>query len=156
MAVHIAVVVIGDPAVEVNVPAWADKVGSPAADEVVCHGDFGPWNLVWHGTTPVGILDRDYAWPQPARHDVAYAIEYVAPFRSDEDCARWLRYPAPPDRRARMEIFAEAYGITRFDGLYDAVLGEQEEVAARARHLADAGHQPQAFWAPEVFAALPT
>ena len=23
----------------------------------VCHGDFGPWNVVWNGPAPVGILD---------------------------------------------------------------------------------------------------
>ncbi|MGV9364612.1 phosphotransferase [Amycolatopsis sp. NPDC003731] len=53
--------------------------------EVVCHGDFGPWNVVWRGGQPVGILDWDYARPAPRLHDVAYALEYVAPFRDDAD-----------------------------------------------------------------------
>ncbi|MFG1604288.1 aminoglycoside phosphotransferase family protein [Actinoplanes sp. NPDC049265] len=130
---------------------WADATGTPHGDDVVSHGDFGPWNLVWRGTTPVGILDWDYAWPQPRRHDVAYALEYVAPFRPDDECLRWLRYPAPPDRRARIETFAAAYGLTGTDGLYDAVLEQQRAVAERALHLRDAGHQPQASWPAEFY-----
>jgi hypothetical protein len=81
---------------------WAAHTGPPQDGELICHGDFGPWNLVWHGTRPVGILDWDYAWPHRRLHDVAYALEYVAPFRDDHECVRWLRYPAPPDRRRRL------------------------------------------------------
>ena len=132
--------------------AWAGASEAPAADEIICHGDFGPWNLVWHGTTPVGILDWDYAWPKPPLHDVAYALEYVAPFRSDEDCTRWLRYPAPPDRRARLETFAAAYGLTSTDGLYDAVRLQQREVIARSTALGAEGLEPQASYGPEVYA----
>ncbi|MEU4625882.1 phosphotransferase [Actinoplanes sp. NPDC023801] len=65
------------------------RIGGAAHDgvcqpgDLVCHGDFGPWNLVWHGNRPVGILDWDYAWPHPPIHDVAYALEYVTPLRDD-------------------------------------------------------------------------
>ncbi|GAA0469349.1 phosphotransferase [Paractinoplanes deccanensis] len=126
--------------------AWAGRDEPMAADELVCHGDFGPWNLVWRGSEPVGVIDWDYAWPARPVHDVAYALEYVAPFRDDETCLRWLAYPAPPDRRRRMEIFAEAYGLGSLDGLVDEVIGQQEMVWDRARRLAAQGRQPQAEW----------
>jgi hypothetical protein len=125
---------------------WAGRTGPPGPGEVVCHGDFGPWNLVWRGTRPVGILDWDYAWPARPVHDVAYALEYVAPFRSDDDCLRWLRYPAPPSRQRRIERFAEAYGLTSTDGLVDEVINQQEVVLARSLRLAAEGRQPQAAW----------
>lgn len=125
---------------------WAARTGAPGDGELVCHGDFGPWNLVWQGSRPVGILDWDYAWPNRPVHDVAYALEYVAPFRDDRECLRWLRHPAPPDRRQRIEVFAAAYGLTSTDGLVDEVIGQQRRVLERARRLAAAGHQPQLSW----------
>jgi hypothetical protein len=131
---------------------WAGAGGPPAGDEIICHGDFGPWNLVWNGTTPIGILDWDYAWPKPPLHDVAYALEYVAPFRSDDECVRWLRHPEPPDRRARIETFATAYGLTGTTGLAEAVRTQQIEVINRATRLGAEGHQPQASYGPEMYA----
>jgi hypothetical protein len=125
---------------------WADHGGGVASGELICHGDFGPWNLVWRGTRPVGILDWDYAWPAPPIHDVAYALEYVVPFRDDRTCVRWLRYPAPPDRRRRLEQFAEAYGLTSTAGIVDEVIEAQRTVWRRARRLAAEGRQPQADW----------
>src|SRR5689334_21428206 len=58
---------------------WAGRAAPQQDDELICHGDFGPWNLVWRGSRPVAVLDWDYAWPSKAIHDVAYALEYVAP-----------------------------------------------------------------------------
>ncbi|MEE6257064.1 aminoglycoside phosphotransferase family protein [Plantactinospora sonchi] len=114
--------------------------------EIVCHGDFGPWNLVWDGTRPVGIVDWDQAVPARPVFDVAYALEYVAPFRDDVECRRWLAYPEVPDRRARLETFAEAYGLTSTDGLVDEVFRQQRQVRERVRQLAAAGVEPQAGW----------
>lgn len=123
------------------------------AQEVVCHGDFGPWNLVWRGDEPVGILDWDFAYPAPARRDVVYAAEYAAPFRSDEEC-RSLGFPAPPDRRRRLEVFAEAYGLSSTAGLADDVHRTQRETLVTVRRLATAGCQPQATWAAQGFLDL--
>ncbi|MEZ5086211.1 MAG: aminoglycoside phosphotransferase family protein [Tessaracoccus sp.] len=102
--------------------AAAGWAGCTGEGEVVLHGDFGPWNLVWHGTQPIGIIDWDYAWPGRPIHDVAYALEYVAPFRDDEMCLRWFAYSSPPDRRRRLELFAEAYGLESPSGLVDEVI----------------------------------
>lgn len=125
---------------------WADGstgVGAPRAagadEQIVCHGDFGSWNLVWNGIDPVGLLDWEYAHVAPALSDVAYALEYVAPFRSDDEAMRWQRYPSPPDRRRRIAIFAEAYGWPGTDGLVDAVAGEQRRGRALVQALAERG-----------------
>ena len=100
----------------------------------------------WCGTQPIGILDWDYAWPALAVHDVAYALEYVTPFRGDRVCIESLRYFTPPDRQRRLEHFAEAYGLTTTIGLVDEVIGQQHQVWLRAQHLATEGRQPQRAW----------
>ncbi|NRQ36514.1 phosphotransferase [Nonomuraea sp. NN258] len=121
------------------------------ADETICHGDFGPWNVVWQGSKPVGIIDWDHARPAPRQHDVAYALEYVAPFRDDTVCVRWLGYSKAPRRAQRIEAFAAAYGLTSTDGLIDAVIAVQQETLERVRRLAESGHQPQATWAADGY-----
>ncbi|GAA3250178.1 aminoglycoside phosphotransferase family protein [Nonomuraea helvata] len=130
---------------------WSSGEAEPRDDEVICHGDFGPWNTVWRGERPVGILDWDYARPRPRLHDIAYALEYVAPFRDNAECVRWLRYPAPPDRRHRLELFAAAYGLASTAGLIDAVIDVQQDVIEQVRRLADTGHQPQVHWVADGF-----
>jgi hypothetical protein len=52
---------------------WACTDAPLGVGELICHGDFGPWNLVWRGRQPVGILDWDLAGPGPPMDDVAYA-----------------------------------------------------------------------------------
>jgi aminoglycoside phosphotransferase (APT) family kinase protein len=94
----------------------------------------------------VGILDWDYAWPARPVHDIAYALEYVAPFRDDRACRESLHYATPPDRRQRLERFAGAYGLTTTAGLVDEVITQQRGVQQRARQLAAAGRQPQLDW----------
>jgi aminoglycoside phosphotransferase (APT) family kinase protein len=42
--------------------------------EVICHGDFGPWNLVWRDGMPVGLIDFDFAHRGDPSEDVAYAL----------------------------------------------------------------------------------
>ncbi|HZC26566.1 MAG TPA: phosphotransferase, partial [Actinopolymorphaceae bacterium] len=121
--------------------------GDPAnPDDIVCHGDFGPWNLVWQGDTPVGILDWDLAYPAPPRSDVVYALEYLAPFRGNAECVRSLGYPAPPDRPHRVAVFAEAYGLASTVDLVDDVIHTQIETYETVTAMAAEGLEPQATW----------
>jgi tRNA A-37 threonylcarbamoyl transferase component Bud32 len=43
-------------------------------EEVICHGDFGPWNLVWRERLPIGIIDFDNVYRGESADDVAYAL----------------------------------------------------------------------------------
>jgi hypothetical protein len=130
---------------------WALADGPAGAGQVVCHGDVGPWNVVWDGLAPVGLVDFDLAQPGAALDDVAYALEYTAPFRDDVQAMRWQGFDAPPDRARRVEVFAEEYGLSTVDGLVDAVTRRQETTTVRVRALADLGLEPQRTWVAEGF-----
>ena len=43
-------------------------------DGVICHGDFGPWNIVWREGMPVAVIDFDNVYAGDAADDVAYAL----------------------------------------------------------------------------------
>lgn len=125
-----------------GIPAMANP-------EVICHGDPGPWNMVWDGPKAIGLVDWDLAHPAPVVDDVAYALEYFAPFRDDLYAAERHHFPEPPNRRRRVEAFVEAYGLVAASGLVDAVITRQQANINYVRVLADRGVQPQRQWVEE-------
>lgn len=128
---------------------WALSERPARQGELVCHGDFGPWNVVWDGGAPVGLVDFDFAQPSDALDDVAYALEYVAPFRDDVHAMRWHAFTAPPQRTRRVAVFAEEYGLPTVDGLVDAVIRRQQATCRHVRALAERGLEPQRTWVAE-------
>ena len=73
---------------------------------------------------------------------IAYALEYAAPFRDDSECLRWLRYPQPPDRHRRIEIFCDAYGIPVPADITGRVAWQQRLVLEHCQALARQGIEP--------------
>jgi PAS domain S-box-containing protein len=53
----------------------------------------------------------------------------------------------------RLEVFAEAYGLTRLDGLVDEVIRVQREGLATVHQLADRGLEPQVTWVADGYLA---
>lgn len=125
---------------------WATEPHVVGDDEIITHGDFGPWNTVWRGREPVGVIDWEMAGPRRPMFDVAYAIEYSAPFRDDDECTRWLGYPEPPDRRRRVALFADGYGLDSSEGLYQEVVSAQRRDIDYVQSLASRHIEPQASW----------
>jgi len=74
--------------------------------EVIVHGDYAPYNLVFAGEEVVGIIDVDYARPGPRGHDLSYAIYRFARLASAHDGWGTL-----PERAARVRLFCESYGL---------------------------------------------
>lgn len=116
---------------------------APGADVLICHGDPGPWNVVWDGDRPVGLLDWEYAVLAPREHDIGYALDYAVPFRDDETTLGWHHFPELPDRPARVASFAQAYGLASTDGLVEMMLDAQRFTLARVRLLAATGARRQ-------------
>lgn len=79
----------------------------PLADaEVVVHGDYAPYNLVFTGDQVSGVIDLDYARPGPRTYDLAYGLYRFAPLTiADEG------WGSLPERRARIRLFCASYGL---------------------------------------------
>jgi hypothetical protein len=71
-------------------------------DDVVVHGDFGPWNLVWRDGVPVAMIDFDNVYRGAAADDVAYALRMFVSYGFA------TAPPAELARRTRMSL--AAYG----------------------------------------------
>jgi hypothetical protein len=130
---------------------WSSGRGACGEGEVVCHGDFGPWNAVWHGQEIAGLIDWDHARTAPPMFDVAYGLEYVAPFRSDRESIELMGHREPPDRRRRVEVFCDAYGIDVPADLVGEVARQQRQTADTVEKLAREGIEPQASWVREGY-----
>ncbi len=78
-------------------------------DEVICHGDFAPYNVVLNGGEVTGIIDFETAHPGPRSWDLAYAVYRWAPLSSDVAVDGLDRLE---DQVRRARIFADAYGMS--------------------------------------------
>jgi 8-oxo-dGTP pyrophosphatase MutT (NUDIX family) len=74
--------------------SWRSGRTELAADEIVCHNDFAPYNIVACGERVVGVFDWDIAGPGLPIDDVAFAAWNFVPLWGDTsavECARRLR-----------------------------------------------------------------
>ena len=125
---------------------WAYSKGGVKEGEIICHGDFGVWNIVWRNDKPVGIVDWDFVVPAKPKYDILYALEYSTPFRDDETCLKWHHFPEIPDRKHRIQVFAKAYGVTDLGNVVDEVSELMIKVGKYEEGLAKQGLQPQVDW----------
>lgn len=125
-------------------PVWFDgQAGTGTGDQLVCHGDVAPWNLIWRDGRLVGLIDWEYATIGTRREDIAYALHYLVPFRDRSYWQGVLGLPSKPRRRHRMGVFADAYGIEFDDHLVDQVLASQRAGVDLMINLAERGHPRQ-------------
>ena len=93
----------------------------------VCHGDFGPWNLVWRDGLPVALIDFDNVHRGEPAEDVAYALRMFVGYG--------LVGAEPPELQRRTRLALSAYGA-EFDV---PVLLEREYDRAEEAVAATAG-----------------
>ncbi|SCB19572.1 phosphotransferase enzyme family protein [Rhizobium multihospitium] len=86
---------------------WQLPARSPC--EVICHGDFAPYNVVLNDGEVTGIIDFEAAHPGPRMWDLAYAIYRWAPLSSSV-AIEGMDTLAAQVGRAR--IFVDAYGLS--------------------------------------------
>ena len=109
--------------------------------EIICHGDYAPYNVVLVGSEAVGIIDFDTAHPAPRIWDIAYAVYCWAPFKTHE-------YDAMGDlgsQSIRAKQFCDAYGLLDVVRLA-LVKAMTERVQSLVDHMHnEAGNGNQAF-----------
>ena len=88
---------------------WFTGAAPVGAGQIVCHGDLGPWNIVWRDDDPVGLIDWDFTAPASPLVDLAWLAFSVVPMQSDEHCLG-CGFDEIPDRRQRLTILCDTYG----------------------------------------------
>ena len=128
--------------------SWMLPPQEPA--EVVCHGDFAPYNVVLKGNTAVAIIDFDTAHPGPRIWDIAYGLYRWVPLHNPQNQDTLVSLEA---QIQRAKLFCDAYdlanhnraaivdtAITRLQALIDFMHQEAARGSSTFQaHLA-AGH----------------
>lgn len=78
--------------------------------EVICHGDFAPYNIVLNGEEAIGIIDFDAAHPGPRAWDVAYALYRFAPFANSDNPES---LGSIEEQISRARLFCQAYQLSK-------------------------------------------
>lgn len=114
---------------------WRTRFPETGRWEVICHSDVAPYNTVYAGGVPVGLIDFDVAGPAPRLWDIAYAAYRFVPLASDANCVAF-GFGADVDRLGRLRRFLEAYGLDDTSGLLAMVVmrveGLRDDILQRA------------------------
>jgi hypothetical protein len=94
---------------------WQNAIN--AKGEVICHGDAGPYNIIFRNNMPVALIDFERATPGPRIWDIAFVVYRFAPLC---DFPEHGFTPASLQRIARrIRVFLNAYGFSQNDDLFD-------------------------------------
>ncbi len=125
---------------------WRHGPQDLAPGQIVLHGDFGPYNLIWTGESGAsrlsGVIDFELARPGYPLEDAAFAAIRVAHLRPDATAAK-VGFVAVPDRRTRLAAFARGYGCAVGD-LLAQIRSTQEDELRRIALWGGEGREPWA------------
>jgi phosphotransferase family enzyme len=126
---------------------WQNAVN--ARREVICHGDAGPYNIIFRNDQPVALIDFERATPGPRIWDIAFVVYRFAPLCDSPEQGFPPAFLQEIARRIR--IFLNTYGFSQNEDLFDWMqlrlkteidLFESEETddPIRRQKKIDAGH----------------
>ena len=94
---------------------WQNAIN--AKREVSCHGDAGPYNIIFRKNHPVALIDFERATPGPRVWDIAFVLYRFAPL-CDSPKQRFT--PAFLQHIARrIRVFLNADGFSQNDDLFE-------------------------------------
>jgi len=120
---------------------WQWQAHEPV--EVICHNDFAPYNLMFEGGEPTGVIDFDVASPGPRVWDMAYTAYRFVPLTAPENPD--VDHPGDAEMRRRLEVFCTAYGDDRITptDVATAAIAKLRELVAFIVSSAAAGDAAQ-------------
>ncbi|MBA2711163.1 MAG: aminoglycoside phosphotransferase family protein [Tatlockia sp.] len=77
--------------------------------ELICHGDFAPYNVVLNRDKAIGIIDFDTCHPGPRTWDIAYALYRWSPFTNPNNKDG---FGTIDEQILRADLFCKAYGLS--------------------------------------------
>ena len=117
---------------------WMMSVRDSA--EIICHGDFAPYNVVLDGDEAIAIIDFDTAHPAPRTWDIAYALYRWAPLTNPNNGDG---FGTLAEQIARAKLFCDTYGLDQEKRqlLGGLVIERLEALVAYMFAEADAGNE---------------
>lgn len=80
--------------------------------EVMCHGDFAPYNVTIMGEEAAGIIDFDTLHPGPKMWDIAYAVYRWVPFMNPSNPNGCFSLE---EQIRKAKLFLDTYDVKRED-----------------------------------------
>ncbi|MGI8484861.1 MAG: aminoglycoside phosphotransferase family protein [Thermomicrobiales bacterium] len=124
---------------------WRFGNAAKSADQVIRHGDLGPWNTLWEGDRLTGLVDWDLAEPGFPITDLAQLAYYFIPLRGDRGW-REAGFSDAPDYVSRLGAICEAYGAFRPADVINELLSLHSAEARRILQLGKQGRYPWDTW----------
>ena len=117
---------------------WRLLDRAPEVDEVICHNDVAPANLVRRPDGHFALIDWDVAGPGSPVEDLAFAACRFAPLHPDSECER-LGFQALRERPRRLRVLLDSYGLERRQDFVDRMLARGAASLSRIAAAARAG-----------------
>jgi Ser/Thr protein kinase RdoA (MazF antagonist) len=132
---------------DVNKFTWMLPTREPA--EVICHGDFTPYNVSLNQNRVTGVFDFDTSHPGPRIWDLAFSAYCWAPLKANQEG----QLADLSVQVKRTKIFCDAYGaskeqrsqlvatvVTRLRTLVDFMISKADEGDSKFQQDINDGH----------------